>query len=292
MLGRIEHASMALVAMCACTGDPPPAPLPEPWPASIHTISDHSFEMVRIRGGSFTMGRPAPEEGWQAGRDAPEHPVTLTRPFFLGREEVSQGLWTAVIGWNPSAAHRFEHGRTDEGLCTAWALGDHLPVYCITWPEAVAFCNRLSALADLQPAYTEVDETFQVDTTANGYRLPTEAEWEYASLTTASYSAPPAGSSGVAVLPAAERSDAPSSSAEPVLRNMAGAIWEWTWDWYRPYTPQAQTDPLGPDEGDGRVIRGGGWNHVVEGTHHADRGRDEPYYRGRIGLRLARTAAP
>ncbi|MBQ9239224.1 MAG: SUMF1/EgtB/PvdO family nonheme iron enzyme [Treponema sp.] len=126
------------------------------------TFPAPSADFVLIQGGSFTMGSPANED-WRTG-DETQHLVTVV-PFYMAKYEVTQKLWREVTGKNPS---NFS--------------GDNLPVESVTWLEAVEFCNALSRRDGRTPAYTVTDggATVSWNRAANGYRLPTEAEWEYA----------------------------------------------------------------------------------------------------------------
>jgi len=117
--------------------------------------------MVEVPSGTFQMGTPATEP--ERGQNELLHEVTLSKPFLLSRYEVTQAQWFAVMGSNPS-----EH------------VGDALPVENVNWHDAVLFCNRLSEAHGLTPAYEHQASGVYWDRLADGFRLPTEAEWEYA----------------------------------------------------------------------------------------------------------------
>jgi formylglycine-generating enzyme required for sulfatase activity len=245
---------------------------------------------VRINGGTFTMGSPANE----SGRDGDEiqHQVTVSS-FYLGKYPVTQKEYQAVMGTNPS---RFK--------------GDNLPVETVSWYDAVEYCNRRSQKEGLSPAYTinknqsdpnnknsrdDVKWTVTVNKNANGYRLPTEAEWEYACRA----GTPTAYNTGAAISDNTGWYDANSGNkTHPVgqkaanawgLHDMHGNVWEWCWDWMGDYTSVAQTDPMGAASGANRVVRGGSWNDSAEIVRSAYRYYSTPSLRyGDIGFRLVR----
>jgi formylglycine-generating enzyme required for sulfatase activity len=227
---------------------------------------------VRIEPGTFTMGSPGSEEGHQS--DETQHQVTITRGFWLKTTEVTQGEWTAVMGSKPSKNT---------------ASGSTCPVEQVSWSDAVAYCNKLSERENLQPCY--VGERF-VGLACTGYRLPTEAEWEYAAR---------AGATGARhgeVGAVAWYNENSNSTTHPVgqkqanawgLYDMLGNVWEWTNDWSAGYSGAAR-DPVGPDSGRFRVIRGGGWNSAAVYVRSALRdGRGPGYRDGFIGFRPARS---
>jgi len=227
--------------------------------------------MVRINGGTFMMGSLGDEEQYQVKK---EYQVTLS-PFYMGRTEVTQKEYREVMGTNPSAYK-----------------GDNLPVIDVTWYDAVEYCNKRSQREGLTPAYT-IDKTRRDpnnkneddhirwlvtwNRNANGYRLPTEAEWEYAcragtatpfstgiTITTdqANYNGNYPFNSNVKG--EYRQKMTPVGSFEPNawgLYDMHGNVCEWCWDWYwqESYTLGAQTDPRGASSGTSRVVRGGSW---------------------------------
>ncbi len=278
-------------------------------PFSPITGGSADYPMVQVPAGSFVMGSPGDEAGRYS--DEVQHWVTLSRGIWMGTTEVTQGLWHAVMGNNPSAA---EYG----GVSLA---GDTLPVQNVSWCDAVAFANKLSARDGLPAAYRGVDQcetskgsSVVWDQTSTGYRLPTEAEWEYAAR--GGVGGPYAGgvkAEGVCAVanvlnPSAKRRlDLPWDSfacedghagAAPVgsfrangygLHDMTGNVWEWCWDWYGAYSGSS-TDPVGAQSGPARVIRGGSWYIVPRDARVANRYGIEPGYRGRsLGLRLVKT---
>jgi formylglycine-generating enzyme required for sulfatase activity len=260
---------------------------------------------VRISGGTFTMGSPASEpELYSLYSYEVQHRVTVSS-FYIGKYEVTQKKWREAMGSNPS-----------------YFKGDNLPVERVSWYDAIEYCNKRSQREGLTPAYT-IDKT-RVDPNnsdkydkvkwlvtwnrnANGYRLPTEAEWEYAcragtttpfhtgnNITTdqANYDGRyPYNGNAKGVYrkkPWAAGSGAANAWG---LYDMHGNVWEWCWDWHDAYDTGAQTDPAGVSSGRGRVIRGGSWNYRGGDGRSASRGGDGPklriYY---LGFRLARNA--
>ena len=241
---------------------------------------------VLIEPGTFTMGSPTDELG--RGSDEVQHEVTLTRPFFLAETEVTQAQWLAVMGTSPSY----------------FAGCDDCPVEQVSWYEAVDYCNALSALESLDPAY-EVNGTNVIwDQSANGYRLPTESEWEYAcraGSATAFYNGPitDTGCNDPNLDQIGWYCGNASSKTHEVaeklpnawgLYDMSGNVWEWCWDWYGAY-PGPVTDPVGPDSGARRVTRGGGWAYLAQYCRSALRYHYAPGYRDLyLGLRPASSA--
>jgi len=237
---------------------------------------------VYLPAGTFTCGSPADEKG----RDDDEisHAVTLTRGFFLAEVEVTQALWAEVMGVNPS-----------DTTCAS------CPVTQVSFEDALAFCNLLSLRDGWQPCYDQT--TWDHD--ANGYRLPTEAEWEYACRAgaTTAFSSGDIDSldcTGALYLDLVghycyNSRDITEVGGKPAnawgLYDMHGNVWELCWDWYHAYVDGAVTDPVGPASGYLRVMRGGGWNSTSQQCRAASRSAVSPTWRtDSIGLRLARDA--
>jgi formylglycine-generating enzyme required for sulfatase activity len=252
---------------------------------------------VRIEAGTFAMGS-APGE---IGRDADEevHLVTITRPFYLGRMEVTQAEWRDVARNDPS------HFRGCEDC----------PVDSVNFWDALAYLNHISSVAGFAPCYELIGcdgtpgvnfvcETAAYDhATCDGFRLPTEAEWEYATradTNTAFHngimvdercSDTGLGTIGWYCGNAEERTKSVGSLAANAwgLHDTSGNLWEWVWDRYDAYEGDA-ADPLGPPAGDIRGVRGGGWYSLARECRSANRGAEEPGYRsGDLGFRVART---
>jgi len=224
------------------------------------------IEMIRIPGGTFQMGEDL------VGTDdvKPVHAITLSA-FSMSKYPVTQEQYEAVIGMNPS---KFKSNpATGE-------VQEKRPVENVTWYDAVEFCNKLSVVEKLQPVYTITNRkpstgypiksaNVTADFSKNGYRLPTEAQWEYAAK---GGNPNAAGWKGYMYSGSNTLGDvawylgydethevgkkAPNNLG---LYDMSGNVWEWCWDWYGNYTSAAQTDPKGPSSSseDIRVIRGG-----------------------------------
>jgi formylglycine-generating enzyme required for sulfatase activity len=231
--------------------------------------------LVRIEPGTFTMGSNESDD------EKPPHPVRITKPFYLGAHPVTQGQYQAVMGQNPS----FFQG------------SDDLPVEGVSWLDAVRFCNELSEREERQPCYQINGEKVTI-VAGNGYRLPTEAEWEYACRagSTAKY---PFGDNEADLGEYAWFGGNSDGKTHPVglkqpnrwgLYDMLGNVWEWCQDGYDAdfYKKSPPDDPPGPSEAPSRVIRGGGWNNGPWGCRPARRSRYTPGYRDdRLGFRLA-----
>jgi formylglycine-generating enzyme required for sulfatase activity len=234
--------------------------------------------MVSVPGGTFLMGSQPREQGRK--RDEQPHPVTVG-PFLIGSTDVTEAQWQRVMVTNPS---QFK--------------GDDLPVQDVTWYDAVAYCNKLSQLEGKVPAYTVTGTNVTWNRAANGYRLPTEAEWEWAARGGAQnnnnlY----AGSSWLDEV--SWHKDNSGKTPHPVgqkkandlgLYDMSGNVWQWCWDWYGNYGPGAQTDPQGPPAGTVKVARGGNWASPAAVARVADRSFAGPGSRGgTLGFRVVCT---
>ena len=248
------------------------------------TTRTAGITLKRIPAGTFQMGSP---EGEGEDYERPQHEVRITRPFYLGVTEVSQAQYEAVMDNNPSF---FSAAGFGKDKVAGQSTGQH-PVENVSWLDAVKFCNKLSELEG-QSRSTITGETVRVpDWKASGYRLPTEAEWEYAC----------AGTAPVDLNEHAWSSDNSGSVTHPVgkkltnwfgLHDMLGNVWEWCWDAYDKdyYKQSPRDDPTGPDiaEAAFRVIRGGSWNRDPRFCRSAYRSRRSPGYRSiNLGFRLA-----
>ena len=257
-----------------------------------------SFEMVLIPSGTFTMGSPEDEPYRKS--DETQHQVTINRNFYMGKFQVTQEQYQAVTGVNPS------YFTTANGREPSTGETDSKrPVEYVTWYDAIEFCNRLSVGEGLTPVYTITrrfptsgypitSATVTVNWDANGYRLPTEAEWEYAcraGTTTAYYTGDTISDNTSWYSPNSGRTHevGKKPANDYGLHDMHGNVWEWCWDWYGSYASGVQTDPRGAASGDFRVARGGSWFYYAPGLRSADRYYLDPSYRNSlIGFRVVR----
>ena len=205
---------------------------------------------VNIPGGTFMMG-PAPMAGLP-----PENPPQVTiSPFQMGVYPVTQREYLDVMGTNPSE-FKYENQAVEK----------------VSWFDAIDYCNRLNILEGLEPVYIIEGTTVIWDRSAKGYRLPTEAEWEYAARAGA---------------------NTPFSSTEHPwgLCDMPAELWEWCWDWFDSYPSGALTDPSGADSGTSRVLRAGNYGMCEpRGVIVRLRSHSPPAEGGRaIGFRVVRS---
>lgn len=264
--------------------DTPQSPPVVPSEPPVEQLGD----LILINAGTFTMGSPL-DEPWRE-TDEVQHTVTLDG-FYLAKYEVSQADYQSVMNENPSSFP-----------------GDNRPVEMVSWFDAVRYCNALSLRDGLTPAYTINDEDVVWDNEANGYRLPTEAEWEYAcragttspfstggNITVEQsnwYSSYPyiEGEGGGAY----RRQTVAVDTFEPNawgLYNMHGNVSEWCWDYYAPYGTQELNNPTGAAYGRNRVARGGGWYDYAKHVRSAYRSVAPPdYVDYKRGFRIARNA--
>ena len=267
--------------------NPNPTPSPNPTPNPTPTPTPIPTNMVRITGGTFTMGSPASEPNRESNEI--QRQVTVSS-FYMGRYEVTQREYQDVMGYNPS-----------------YFTGDNLPVESVTWYDAIEYCNKLSQREGLTPVYTITGRTPTVgypitaatviaNWNANGYRLPTEAEWEYACRagTTTAYNTGASISNNTGWY--VENSNVRTQPVGQKLANawglhdMHGNVSEWCWDWYGTYASGAQMNPLGASSGSYRVARGGSCIVAPHGLRSAYRGSgySEDARGANIGFRVVR----
>ena len=224
-------------------------------------VGSVTYSFVRVRAGSFTMGATSEQENpWDD--EKPAHRVTLTSDYWMGATEVTQALWKAVMGSNPSEF-----------------IGDERPVESVSWDDCQAFIEKLNRI------------------TGKRFRLPTEAEWEYAARgggSSRGYQY--AGGSNVGNV--AWYYGNAGGETHPVgqlranelgLYDMSGNVWEWCQDWYGKdyYSSGSQTNPTGPSSGSYRVLRGGSWLNFARCCRSSNRGSCTPDNRNSYdGFRL------
>lgn len=224
-------------------------------------VNGVEFKMIKVEGGTFSMGATSEQEYDALSCEKPVHSVTLS-DYYIGETEVTQELWEAVMGSNPSY---FE--------------GDNQrPVENVSWNDCQKFIKKLNRL------------------TGKEFRLPTEAEWEYAARG-GKYSRGYKYSGSNNADEVAWYDSNSGSKTHPVktkkdnelgLYDMSGNVWEWCNDWWGCYQSNSQTNPTGPSEGESRVLRGGGWCYFDMGVRVSRRDYLTPGYRHIIiGLRLA-----
>ena len=217
---------------------------------------DVKLEMVLIPAGKFKMGSPESEKG-RRGNET-QHEVTLTKPFYMGKHEVTQEQWESVMGNNPSDTK-----------------GAKLPVTRVSWEDCQEFIEKLNA------------------NTKGGYRLPYEGEWEFACRagTTTAYSYGDSLTKSDANIEGGSIKEVGSYKPNAFgLYDMHGNVWEWCEDGHEEYPEGPVTDPKGPATGERRVWRGGSFNCLVSFARSSFRNFNSPtnrtYY---YGFRLART---
>jgi len=253
------------------------------------TDIDNDIEMVWIPSGNFIMGSNTAETAAPCIDPRPTRTVYLTTGFYIGKYEITQAQYKAVMGINPS-----------------YFKGDKLPVENVSWYDAVEFCNKLSVLKGLTEAYliekdisdpnnentSLFDPKWKVTliTGADGYRLPTEAQWEYACRagTTTNYNT---GMDSISNETGWYKANSDGKTHEIGKKtpnawgiyDMHGNVWEWCWDWvnlggdnYYVFAPDPDYDPVGLSSGNHRAERGGGWNHSPNRLNSAYRERYQP----------------
>ena len=224
------------------------------------TVNGVTFKMIRVEGGTFQMGATNEQGSDAASAEMPVHSVSLS-DYMIGETEVTQQLWKAVMGSNPSAFK-----------------GINNPVEQVSWNDCKKFISKLNSL------------------TGQHFRLPTEAEWEFAARGgNKSQHFKYSGSNSIDRVAWYDRNS--DGETHPVgkkdanelgLYDMSGNVWEWCEDWYGDYSSSPQTNPKGPNDGSYRVNRGGSWNFSAGDCRVSGRGSNTPGDRyGSLGFRLA-----
>jgi uncharacterized repeat protein (TIGR02543 family) len=269
-----------------------------PVTASVTLYARWVIAMVNVPGGSFTMGSPDGTPGSET-HERPMREVTLSA-FWMGKYEVTQSQWETVMGTTI---------QNQAGAGALYGVGANYPVYYVRWYEVLAFCNKLSIREGLTPAYSvqvsgvEVDwanvasgdipaasnadwDNVTCNWNASGYRLPTEAEWEYAARggngSPGGYTY--AGSNDIDEV-AWYNGNGGGTSHEAGqkqpnglgLYDMSGNVWEWCWDFYGGYPSTAETNPAGSSTPHvNHINRGGAWQFPAQGSRSAYRGGYNP----------------
>jgi sulfatase modifying factor 1 len=259
------------------------AAAPDPSAAAATAVASRpSYPLRPVPAGTYTIGCTK-GQGGDCDDDEHPHKVTLTRSIMVGETEVTQGLYAAVMGSNPA---QFD------------TCGASCPVEGISWYDAIAFANALSALEGLEPCYVISGESvsWPQGRACLGYRLPTEAEWEVSAR--GGRDDKYAGGGDLGAVGWIDGNGV--ATTHPVgqkaangygLYDMSGNVFEWVWDWHGQYPSGESTDPSGPASGDRHVIRGGSWDRGAQSARVANRGNITPGDRGsRLGVRLLRTA--
>lgn len=262
-----------------------------------------SARFIKVEPGTFQMGSPDDEEGrW---KEEVPHTVTISRPFMLQADDVTQGQFLALRGHNPSYFTDKKHSDGDYRVISGKGHNLKHPVENVSWYDGAEYANAMSKLEGLPPAYEIFKNAVGKPTgarvlapsiyEARGYRLATEAEMEYAARagTTTPYpfkgqlddNAHYAGNSG-------GRTHAVGMTRPNAwgFHNMVGNVWKWTHDWWGNHTTDAVTDPQGAVTGSNRVVRGGSWYSDARCLRSAVRSFYAPGNRYEfVGFRLARS---
>ena len=258
-------AIFILLLICTTAVADEPAAANPPGHIVVKFSEEIDLEMIHIPPGEFYMGSPAGAKDRQ-GDEGPVRKVRISQGFYLGKYEVTQEQWEWIMKENPSVFQGYEDSH-------------RRPVERVTWEDCRLFIKRLNALGK------------------GVFRLPTEAEWEYACRAGSTGRFPwgeDPSYSGLSdhawFYSRSEGTSQPVGRKEPNawgLYDMHGNVWEWVSDWFGPYPGQTQTDPTGPESGEKKVIRGGSWFNEPEALRPANRNAHVPQSRQtNTGLRL------
>ena len=325
LLQLLTWAMLVLTCWQITQAEEKPAPLKAPFNATQALASQQSWarysnlasheitnsinmKLVVIPPGTFMMGRPTIETTISSHET--QHEVTLTRAFLMSTHEITQAQFKSLMGRNPSSFNASKVGQNT----------DNFPVEKVTWYDCVEYSNKLSEKESLSPFYritniergrdgqlTNADVTIP-DRDGKGYRLPTEAEWEYACRagTTSPFHFGKVSTGKDSNIngnypygtktkgPYLERTISVGSYAPNAfgLFDMHGNVWEWCEDWYvsEYYQRSPKSDPVATNEQSGRVLRGGSWFGNAWNTQSANRYRGAPDIRSDDrGFRVSRT---
>ena len=233
------------------------------------------MKLQLIPAGEFMMGA-TPGDDQVDDDERPQHRVEITKPFYIGVYEVTQSQWERVMGTTVR-----QQRDKDNRSWYLYGEGSSYPIYYVSWDEAIGFCEELSRM------------------TGEKYRLPTEADWEYACRagTETKYYW---GNNDEEAENYAWYGDTAATGTHEVgckqpnawgLYDMSGNVWEWCNDWYGIYPEEEQKDPKGPQSGVTRLLRGGGWTDTPEALRNSFRGGRIPDGRGvNSGFRPVRCA--
>lgn len=230
-----------------------------------------NFDIILIKAGKFTMGSPNGNTN-----ERPTNEITITKDFYISKTEITQKLYRIIIGINNSSL-----------------IDDNLPVNNVTWLDAIKFCNRLSTLQNLDSCYRISGDNVLWDTNANGWRLPTEAEWEYAcrANTKEDFYSPNindicwySDNSGYKMHPVATK--LPNNFG---IYDMSGNLWEWCYDFFSDdyYNNIPKIDPKGPNKGSRRIVRGGAFDQPLSYLRSSNR-TFPANLNGNVGIRIVR----
>ena len=233
------------------------------------TVNGVSFKMVKVAGGTFQMGATSEQGNDASDSEKPVHSVTLSE-YYIGDTDVTQALWFAVMDNKPTS----DGSQWDR----RYGIGDEYPAYGVSWDDCQTFISKLNEL------------------TGMSFRIPTEAEWEFAARGgNYSQNFKYAGSNTIGEVAWYYDNSTNNnyvvgtkSPNELGLYDMSGNVWEWCQDFYGSYSSSTQTNPTGPSSGTNRVLRGGSWNDNAEFCRVSFRIDTQAWFRGlSIGLRLA-----
>ncbi len=244
--------------------------------------------LIKIQGGTFKMGSKD-SDGLADVDEQKEHNVNLNT-FEISKFEVTVWEWKQFIKANKMKMPEKP----------TWGWQDNYPINGVTWNEAIAYCNWLSKKEKLQPVYTKKGPNFVCNFNANGYRLPTEAEWEFAAKGGASSkSFKYSGSNNLddVAWHKGNSKGTPHTVGTKLpnelgVYDMSGNVWEWCWDWYNKdfYKLEKGDNPKGPEMGERRSVRGGSWDSQQNYVRPANRISTEPNKTHEFyGFRVVRT---